>query len=418
MKYFRLLYFQVLLAIVLGGVLGVYAPELAVRMKPLGDAFIKLIKMLIAPIVFTTVVGGIAGMGDTRKLGRVGFKALVYFEILTTLALVLGLGVVNWVKPGVGVNADPATLDTKSIAQYTEKAKSTGMVEWALNLIPNTFVGAFADGEILQVLILALLFGFALSRLGEHGRPVVTLLNELARVVFGVVTIVTKVAPVAAFGAMSFTIGRYGLGALLSLGKLMACVYLTCLVFVVVGLGLVARLNGFSLWRLILYIKEEILIVIGTSSSETVLPRLMQRMEDVGCSRAVVGVVLPAGYSFNLDGTCIYLTMAAVFVAQATNTAMSFVQQLGLLAVLLVTSKGAAGVTGSGFVTLAATLSTVGHIPVGGIALLLGIDRFMSEARAVTNLIGNTVAMVVVAKWENEFDLGKAGAIGCKPPRP
>jgi len=283
-----------------------------------------------------------------------------------------------------------------------------------LNLIPNTFVGAFADGEILQVLILALLFGFALSRLGEHGRPVVTLLNELARVVFGVVTIVTKVAPVAAFGAMAFTIGRYGLGALLSLGQLMACVYLTCFVFVVVGLGLVARLNGFSLWRLILYIKEEILIVIGTSSSETVLPRLMQRMEDVGCSRAVVGVVLPAGYSFNLDGTCIYLTMASVFVAQATNTEMSFVQQLGLLAVLLVTSKGAAGVTGSGFVTLAATLSTVGHIPVGGIALLLGIDRFMSEARAVTNLIGNTVAMVVVAKWEKEFDLEKAGVIGCR----
>jgi len=414
MKYFRLLYFQVLLAIILGGALGVYAPEQAVRMKPLGDAFIKLIKMLIAPIVFTTVVGGIAGMGDTRKLGRVGLKALVYFEILTTLALVLGLGVVNWIKPGVGVNADPASLDVKSIAQYTEKAKSTGMVEWALNLIPNTFVGAFADGEILQVLILALLFGFALSRLGEHGRPVVTLLNELARVVFGVVTIVTKVAPVAAFGAMAFTIGRYGLGALLSLGQLMACVYLTCFVFVVVGLGLVARLNGFSLWRLILYIKEEILIVIGTSSSETVLPRLMQRMEDVGCSRAVVGVVLPAGYSFNLDGTCIYLTMASVFVAQATNTEMSFVQQLGLLAVLLVTSKGAAGVTGSGFVTLAATLSTVGHIPVGGIALLLGIDRFMSEARAVTNLIGNTVAMVVVAKWEKEFDLEKAGVIGCR----
>ena len=411
MKWWRHLYVQVLAAILLGGLLGVWNPTLAVQFKPLGDAFIKLIKLLIAPIIFTTVVGGIAGMSDTRRLGRVGLRALLYFEAVTTVALVIGLGVVNWLAPGAGVNADAASLDIKAVAGYAETAKKLSWVESLLGIIPNTFVGAFADGEPLQVLLLSLLFGVSLSRLGEHGRPVVTLLNEVARVVFGIVSMVTRLAPLAAFGAMAFTLGRYGVGALISLGKLMACVYATCVLFVGLVLGLIARFSGFSLWRLLGQIREELLIVLGTSSSESVLPRLMQRMQDLGCPRSIVGVVVPAGYSFNLDGTCIYLTMASVFIAQATHTPLSWSQQVGLLAVLLVTSKGAAGVTGSGFVTLAATLGTVGHIPVAGIALLLGVDRFMSEARALTNLIGNSVAALVITRWEGELDETKATPI-------
>ncbi len=415
MKIFRHLYLQVLVAIVLGVLLGWTEPEWGAAMKPFGDAFIKLIKMLIAPIIFATVVTGIAGMGDMKKIGRVGLKALLYFEVVSTIALVIGLLVVNWIQPGVGLNADPASLDAKSVAQYTATAQHASTVDFLLHIIPNTFVGAFVEGEILQVLLIAILFGFALARLDEYARPVVTLLHEVTRAFFGIVSIVTRTAPVAAFGAMAFTIGKYGLGSLLSLGKLMLCVYLTCALFVFIVLGLIARLHGFGILRLLAYIKEELLIVLGTSSSESVLPRMMERMEEVGCARTVVGIVLPAGYSFNLDGTSIYLTMAAIFVAQATNTPLTVTQQLTILAVLLLTSKGAAGVTGSGFVTLAATLASVSHIPIAGLALLIGVDRFMSEARALTNLCGNAVAMVVVAMWEDAFDRTKAGAILLKP---
>ncbi len=418
MKIFRHLYVQVLAAIVLGVWLGYAQPEWGEAMKPLGDGFIKLIKMLIAPIIFTTVVTGIAGMGDLRKIGRVGVKALLYFEVVSTIALVIGLVVVNWVQPGAGLNADPATLDTKAIAQYTTAAQQASVVDFLLHVIPDTFVGAFASGEILQVLLVALLTGFALAGLGDHARPVLNLLNDVARVFFGIVSMVTRVAPVAAFGAMAFTVGKYGLGSLLSLGKLMLCVYVTCALFVFVVLGLIARLHGFSLWRLLAYIKEELLIALGTSSSESVLPRLMQRLEELGCSRPVVGIVLPAGYSFNLDGTSIYLTMGAIFVAQATNTPLTLGQQLLLLAVLLLTSKGAAGVTGSGFITLAASLGAMSHIPIAGLALLIGVDRFMSEIRTVTNVCGNAVAMIVVAMWEGAFDRSKAGAILLKPAAP
>ncbi len=411
MRFFRHLYGQVLVAIVLGVWLGCTEPEWGAAMKPLGDAFIKLIKLLIAPIIFTTVVTGIAGMGDLKKVGRVGLKALVYFEVVSTLALIIGLLVVNWIQPGAGLNAVASSLDAAAVAPYTAAAQHGSFVEFLLHLIPDTFVGAFAQGEILQVLLVALLFGFALARLGEQARPVVNLLHEIARAFFGMVSLVTRFAPVAAFGAMAFTIGKYGLGSLLSLGKLMLCVYLTCALFVFVVLGLIARLHGFSVFRLLAYIREELLIVLGTSSSESVLPRLMQRMEEVGCARPVVGIVLPAGYSFNLDGTSIYLTMAAIFVAQATNTPLSLTQQLTILGVLLLTSKGAAGVTGSGFITLAATLGSVSHVPIAGLALLIGVDRFMSEARALTNLCGNAVAMVVVAMWEGAFDRTKAAAI-------
>ncbi len=415
MKIFRHLYVQVLAAIVLGVLLGHYEPELGEKMKPLGDGFIKLIRMLIAPIIFATVVTGIAGMGDLKKIGRVGLKALLYFEVVSTLALIIGLLVVNWIQPGAGFNANPATLDTKSIEQYTTAAQHTSVVDFVLHIIPNTFVGAFAEGEILQVLLIALLFGFALAGLGDHARPVMKLLDEVARVFFGIVSLVTKLAPIAAFGAMAFTIGKYGLGSLRSLGLLLLCVYLTCALFVFVVLGLIARLHGFSILRLLAYIKEELLIALGTSSSESVLPRLMQRMEELGCARPVVGIVLPAGYSFNLDGTAIYLTMGAIFVAQATNTPLTVMQQLGLLGVLLLTSKGAAGITGSGFITLAATLGAVSHIPIAGLALLIGVDRFMSEIRTITNVCGNAVAMVVIAMWEGALDRSKAGAILLKP---
>lgn len=411
MKILRHLYVQVLIAIALGILLGAVNPGLGAQLKPLGDAFIRLIKMLIAPIIFLTVVIGIAGMGDVKRLGRVGAKAMIYFEVVSTLALVIGMVVVNVVKPGEGINATVETLDAKSVETYAQAASHSSMLDFFLHIIPDTFVGAFANGEILQVLLISVLFGFAMSRLGEHARPVINLLNEVSRVFFGIVSMVTKIAPVAAFGAMAFTIGKYGIGSLLSLGKLMACVYVTCFLFVFVLLGLIARLHGFSVFKLLAYIKEELLIVLGTSSSESVLPRMMQKMEEIGCARPIVGIVLPAGYSFNLDGTSIYLTMAAIFVAQATNTPLTLTQELTILGVLLLTSKGAAGVTGSGFVTLAATLASVSHIPVAGLALLIGVDRFMSEARALTNLCGNAVAMVVVAMWEKAFDRTKGAAI-------
>jgi aerobic C4-dicarboxylate transport protein len=410
-RLFSSLYVQVLIAIVLGVLLGVFAPDWAVPLKPLGDGFIKLIKMLIAPIIFTTVVAGIAGMGDMKKVGRVGVKALVYFEVVTTLALIIGLVVANVFTPGAGVHASVASLDAKSVAHYVGAASSLGTVDFLLHLIPNTFVGAFVEGDILQVLVVALLSGFALARLGEQARPITNLLHEAARMFFSIVSLVTRLAPVAAFGAMAFTIGKYGLGSLAALAQLMACVYLTCALFIVVVLGGIAHLAGFSLWKIIRYVKEELLIVIGTSSSEVALPGLMEKMERAGCAKSVVGLVVPAGYSFNLDGTCIYLTMAALFIAQATDTVLPLSGQIGLLLVLLVTSKGAAGVTGSGFIVLAATLAATGKVPVAGMALILGVDRFMSEARAITNFIGNTVATLIIARWDGEFDATKADAI-------
>jgi aerobic C4-dicarboxylate transport protein len=402
--WYRHLYVQVLCAIALGVLLGYFYPSVGESMKPLGDAFIKLIKMLIAPIIFCTVVHGIASMEDMKKVGRVGIKALVYFEVMTTVALVIGLVVVNVWRPGVGMNIDPAALDTSSIATYTAKAGEQSMVEYFLHIIPATVVGAFAEGEILQVLLIAILFAFALHWLGEKGKPLLSVIDQTAHVFFGIVGIVMKVAPIGAFGAMAFTIGKYGLGTLVSLGSLMLGFYATCLIFVFGVLGFVAWLSGFSILKFIRYIKEELLIVLGTSSSESVLPRMLAKMENLGADKSVVGLVIPTGYSFNLDGTCIYLTMAAVFLAQATNTDLTWGQQLALIGILLLTSKGAAGVTGSGFIVLAATLASLGTVPVASIALILGVDRFMSEARALTNLVGNGVATLVVAKWEGALD--------------
>ena len=394
------LYFQVLVAIAIGVALGFFYPATAETMKPLGDGFIKLIKMMIAPIIFTTVVVGIAKIGDMKEVGRVGLKALIYFELVSSLALTIGLVVVNVVRPGAGVNADVSTLDTKAIESYATSAKSLSTVDMLLHIIPESAVGAFAGGEILQVLLFSVLFGLALARLGENGRKLIDLIDQLSHVLFNVIGIIMRVAPLGAFGAMAFTIGKYGVGTLADLAKLMACVYLTCVLFVAVVLGTIARLVGFRLWPFLKYIKEEILIVLGTSSSEAVLPRMIIKMENVGCAKPVVGLVIPTGYSFNLDGTSIYLTMAAMFIAQATNVPLNLWQQLSILGVLLLTSKGAAAVTGGGFITLAATLSSTGTVPVAGLALILGIDRFMSEARAITNLIGNGVATMVVARWE------------------
>ncbi|RSZ60255.1 dicarboxylate/amino acid:cation symporter [Massilia atriviolacea] len=402
--FYKILYVQVLIAIVCGVLLGVFYPKLGVDMKPLGDGFIKLIKMIIAPVIFCTVVAGIAGMQDMKKIGRVGGKALLYFEVVSTFALAIGLIVANVVRPGDGFNADPATLDTKAIAEYTAKAKNQSTLDFVMNIIPNTVVDAFAKGDILQVLLFAILFGFALSMLGERGRPVTKLIDDLSHVIFGVVGIVMKVAPIGAFGAMAFTIGKFGLASLLPLAKLMGSFYLTCALFVFIVLGLIARMTGFSIFRFISYIKEELLIVLGTSSSESALPALMRKLEKLGCSKSVVGLVVPTGYSFNLDGTNIYMTMAALFVAQATNTDLTFSQQLTILGVAMLTSKGASGITGAGFITLAATLAVVPTIPVAGMALILGIDRFMSECRALTNFVGNGVATVVVSHWEKELD--------------
>jgi aerobic C4-dicarboxylate transport protein len=400
----RSLYFQVIVAIVLGVLLGTLYPESGAMMKPFGDGFIKLIKMLIAPVIFCTVVTGIAGVEDMKKVGKTGGLALIYFEVMSTVALGLGLVVVNILRPGTGMNVDASTLDAGSVAAYTGPGKLQSVTDFLLNVIPTTVVDAFAKGEILQVLLFAVLFGCALQRLGARGAPMLNFIDALSQVLFGIVGVVMKLAPLGAFGAMAFTVGKYGFGSLLSLGKLMACFYTTCLLFIFGALGLVARLHGFSIWRFVHYIKDELFIVLGTSSSETVLPRMIAKMQKLGAGKPVVGLVIPAGYSFNLDGTSIYLTMATLFIAQATNTPLSLLQQLTLLAVLLLTSKGAAGVTGSGFIVLAATLSSVGTLPVAGLALILGIDRFMSEARALTNVIGNGVATLVVAKWTGELD--------------
>ncbi len=406
-KLYKSLYFQVICAISIGVLLGHFYPQIGAQMKPLGDAFIRLIKMLIAPIIFFTVVHGIASMKDMKKVGRVGLKALLYFEVLTTLALVVGLIVVNLLQPGHGMNVDPSTLDTKAVASFTAKASEMSTIDFFMHIIPTTVVGAFAEGEILQVLLFSVLFAVALQLLGERGEAVLHFIETSAQVMFGIVGIVMRLAPIGAFGAMAFTIGKYGVGTLLSLGSLMASFYITCLIFVFLVLGTIARLCGFSIFKFVRYIKEELLIVLGTSSSESVLPRMMAKMENLGVEKSVSGLVIPTGYSFNLDGTCIYLTMAAIFLAQATNTDLTLAQELGIIAILLLTSKGAAGVTGSGFIVLASTLAAVGHIPVASIALILGVDRFMSEARALTNLVGNGVATIVVARWENALDLAK-----------
>jgi aerobic C4-dicarboxylate transport protein len=362
--------------------------------------------MLVLPLVVASLALGVAGLGDVGRLGRIGVKTLVYFELITTpLALVIALVVVNVLQPGAGLNADPSALDLKSVSAYVSSAQHLSTVDFILNIIPATIVDAFAKGDILQVLLVSVLVGLALLHLGETGRSLVAFIEQCSHALFGVVAILMRLAPIGAFGAMAFTIGTYGLGALASLGKLMAAFYLACLLFIGVGMGLIARVSGFSLWKFVRYIKEEIFIVLGTSSSESVLPRIMAKLERLGCSRRVVALVVPTGYSMNLDGTSIYMAMASIFIAQATNTPFSLGQQVGLLALLLLTSKGAAGVTGSGFVTLAATLSAMPTLPVAGLSLLVGIDRFMSEARAITNLTGNALAAVVVARWEGALNV-------------
>ncbi|MFC4654443.1 MULTISPECIES: dicarboxylate/amino acid:cation symporter [Rheinheimera] len=403
-RLFSSLYVQVLLAISVGILLGHFYPELGAAMQPLGTAFIKLVKMLIAPIIFCTVVIGIAGMEDMKKVGKTGGYALLYFEIVSTIALIIGLVVINLVKPGEGMHIDPASLDQASISKYTAPGQMQSTTDFLMNVIPSSVFDAFARGEILQVLFFSVLFGFALQRLGGRSNILFQYVEKSSELLFSIVHMIMKVAPIGAFGAMAFTIGKYGIDTLWSLAGLMATFYLTCLLFIFLVLGAICRYHGFSVRRFIRYIREELLIVLGTSSSETVLPRMMAKLEKLGASKSTVGLVIPTGYSFNLDGTAIYLTMAAVFIAQATDTPMDLTQQLTLLAVLLVTSKGAAGVTGSGFIVLAATLASVGSVPVAGIALILGIDRFMSEARALTNLIGNGVATLVVSKWCGDLD--------------
>ena len=410
--FYRVLYFQVIVAIIIGVLLGHFYPSLAADMKPLGDAFIKLIKMVIGPIIFLTVVTGISSIGDMRKVGKVGLKAIIYFEVVSTVALGIGLLVVNLVKPGMGINASASATAAQAaeVAKYANEAKAHSTVDFLMNVIPDNIISAFVKGEILQILFFAILFGVALAAMGDKGKPVEIILEKTGAALFGVINIVMKVAPIGAFGAMSFTIGKYGIASLAQLGTLMAAVYITMLVFIFVVLGLIARLNGFGIWRFLGYIKEELLIVLGTSSSESVLPRIMEKLQRFGCSKHVVGLVIPTGYSFNLDGTSIYLSMAAIFIAQAYNIDLSIGQQLSILLVLMLTSKGAAAVTGGGFITLAATLAATGALPIEGLALLLGVDRFMSEARALTNLIGNGVATIVVAKMEREFDEGSAVA--------
>jgi aerobic C4-dicarboxylate transport protein len=402
--FYKHLYVQVLAAIVAGILLGHFYPEIGAQLKPLGDAFIKLVKMIIAPVIFLTVATGIAGMSDMKKVGRVAGKAMLYFFTFSTLALVVGLVVANVVQPGAGMHIDPATLDAAAVATYTEKAHDSSIVGFLMNIIPTTIVGALADGDILQVLFFSILFGISLALVGERGKPVTDFLQAVIAPVFKLVAILMKAAPIGAFGAMAFTIGKYGIGSVTNLAMLIGTFYLTSFLFVAVILGAVCRYNGFSILSLIRYIKEELLLVLGTSSSEAALPGLMNKMEKAGCKRSVVGLVIPTGYSFNLDGTNIYMTLAALFIAQATDIQLPLGDQILLLAVAMLSSKGAAGITGAGFITLAATLSVVPSVPVAGMALILGIDRFMSECRALTNFIGNAVATVVVARWEGELD--------------
>lgn len=402
---FQSLHMQVFVAIFAGIALGHFMPDLGASMKPFGDAFIKLIKMIIAPIIFCTIVSGIAGVDDMKQVSRVGAKALIYFEVITTFALFLGLVMVNWMQPGVGMNVDASALDSSAIADYTNPVnKPKGTVEFLMATIPTSVVDAFAKGDILQVLLFSVIFGWALSKLGPSGRNLVHMIQDISKGLFGVVDIIMKLAPIGVFGAMAFTIGKYGIASLAPLAKLLGGFYLTCILFILVVFGGICHFTGFSLFKFLKYIEEELLIVFGTASSESVLPRIMTKLENMGCPKSIVGLVIPAGYSFNLDGTSIYLTMSAIFVAQATNTDLSLMQQLTIIAVLLLTSKGASGVTGSGFIVLAATLSTIPSIPVAGLALIFGIDRFMSQGRALTNLIGNGIATIVISKWENQID--------------
>ncbi|MGJ7901906.1 dicarboxylate/amino acid:cation symporter [Lysobacter sp. 1R34A] len=410
-------YLWVLGAILLGGVVGHFFPDFAVKLKPLGDGFISLIKMLIAPIIFLTVVLGIAGVSDVKKVGRVGVKAILYFEVVSTIALVIGLVVVNTLKPGAGFNADPATLDASAVEKYAAAAKDQSTVEFLLHIIPKTFTDAFTGGgDLLQVLLLAVLFGFALLHIGKTGEKIIDLFESVSKVFFGMMSMIMKLAPIGAGAAMAFTIGKYGVDSLGPLARLMGSFYLTCAVFILVVLGTIAHFTGFSILRFIRYIRDELLLVLGTSSSESALVPLMRKLERLGCSKPVVGLVVPSGYSFNLDGTNIYLTMATIFIAQALNVELTLTQELTLLAVAMLTSKGASGVTGAGFITLAATLTVVPAVPVAGLALILGIDRFMSEARALTNFIGNGVATIVVARWENELDRDKLNHELLNPP--
>ncbi|WP_333653158.1 dicarboxylate/amino acid:cation symporter [Acinetobacter johnsonii] len=418
---YKSLYFQVIVAIIAGILVGhffpsgtqvingveKYVPGWGELFYPLGQGFIKLIKMIIAPVIFCTIVSGIAGMESMKSVGKTGGVALLYFEIVSTIALLIGLLVINIWKPGVGMNVDPSTLDTSGISKFVESGQQQSTVDFFMHIIPNTVVGAFAEGEILQVLLFALMFGFALHKLGDAGKPVLKFIDQISHVFFNIVNMIMKLAPIGAFGAMAYTIGKYGIGSLAQLAQLIICFYITCLLFIFLVLGTISRVCGFSILKMIRMIREELLIVLGTSSSESVLPRMLKKLEIAGCEKSVVGLVIPTGYSFNLDGTSIYLTMAAIFIAQATNTQLDIMHQVTLLGVLLISSKGAAGVTGSGFIVMAATLSAVGHIPVAGLALILGIDRFMSEARALTNLVGNSLATIVVAKWVGQLDQEK-----------
>jgi aerobic C4-dicarboxylate transport protein len=405
--WYKILYVQVLIAIAIGILIGVFYPNLGKELKPLGDGFIALIKMMIAPIIFCTVVHGISSMGDLKRVGRVGLKALVYFETVSTVALAIGLIVGRTLQPGSGFNIDPASIDVKSVATYVTKAKEEGIVAHLLGIIPDSFIGALARGDLLQVLLVSILSGFAIAFMGKAGEPIAHAVDQAAKMFFGIIRIIVRVAPLGALGAMAFTVGAYGLGSLWNLVALIGTFYLTSMLFVLIVLGSIARLSGFSILRFIAYIKDELLIVLGTSSSETVLPQIMQKMEHLGASRSVVGLVVPTGYSFNLDGTNIYMTLATLFLAQATNTPLTIWQELGILGIAMITSKGASGVTGAGFITLAATLSIVPDIPIQSIAILVGIDKFMSECRALTNLIGNGVACVVISRSEGELDKDK-----------
>ena len=403
--WYTILYIQVLIAIAVGILIGHFFPEIGVALKPLGDGFISLIKMMIAPVIFCTVVHGIGSMSDLKKVGRVGVKTLFYFEAVSTLALAIGLVVGKLLQPGKGFNIDPATLDPNAVASYVNRAKEEGIVAHLLAIIPDTFFGAFARGDLLQVLLVSILTGFAIARLGELGEQINAVIDAMAKVFFGIIRIIVRAAPIGAFGAMAFTIGAFGVASLVNLVELIATFYLTSILFVLVVLGTIAQFAGFSILRFIAYIKDELLIVLGTSSSETVLPHMIQKMERLGASKSVVGLVIPTGYSFNLDGTNIYMTLATLFLAQATNTPLTIAQELGILAIAMITSKGASGVTGAGFVTLAATLAIVPDIPIQSLAILLGIDKFMSECRALTNLVGNGVATVVISRWEGELDV-------------
>ncbi len=405
--WYTVLYIQVLIAIALGVAVGHFYPQTGNALKPLGDAFINLIKMMIAPVIFCTVVHGISSMGDLKKIGRVGIKTLFYFEAVSTLALGIGLLMGEVLQPGAGFNIDPASLDPKTVASYVSRAAQEGVTTHLMNIIPSTFVGAFAGGDLLQVLLVSILTGFAISRMGKLGEQVAHAIDAMAKVFFGVIGIIVRAAPVGAFGAMAFTVGAFGVGSLWKLIELVLVFYATSILFIVVVLGTIARVAGFSIFRFIAYIKDELLIVVGTSSSETVLPQMIQKMQRLGASKSVVGLVIPTGYSFNLDGTNIYMTLATLFLAQATNTPLTLGQELGILAIAMITSKGASGVTGAGFVTLAATLAIVPDIPIQSLAILLGIDKFMSECRALTNLVGNGVATVVISRWEGELDTQK-----------